>query len=460
MNINIPDILMRPLSQIAMDIAEESHRIALYNALREQRDRTEPSINAFEARVETPPQDAMGPLHGLPITVKDQIAVTGWARNFGLDSPARRPDRIDAGVIKKFASLGARVSGKTALAPNAMDFQTYNRRRGHTNNPHDQRFTAGGSSGGGAAAVASGMSLLDLGADLAGSLRLPAAWCGVTSLTPTEGVWPNDGMLRGTHRLEHFGRIGPIARRVDDLAFIWQCAMGAKETLEKPASPLRIDIWAPDKTPLCDEATQAAWTGLARRCHQTGLTVNPDPMQSLFTHQIYQLFGEIMGHETGALIPAPIRWLMRQGRGSAQRSPGFLTHVHTGYRRDRGRFAENIQLLEMLRSEALTHWSDLDALILPVSGVCAFEHLAPKTDRTGVRDYDHPFDTTAGQLGYFDALTRFTVPITLLGWPVVTMPIGRDPNGIPMGAQIVGKPHTEAQLLNLSQKLAPHFDFK
>lgn len=459
MDIEIPESLTRPLSEIAAEIADDGRRTALYETIRRQRDRAEPLINAFEARRESSPVNAAGPLHGLPVTVKDQIAVDGWRRSFGMDRQASKSDRVNAGVVESMTALGATVSGKTALPPNAMDFQTFNRRHGHTNNPHDQRFTAGGSSGGGAAAVASGMSLLDLGADLAGSLRVPAAWCGVTSLTPTEGSLPGDGMLHGTRRLDHFARIGPIARRADDLAFVWACLTGGPALPAKAASRPCMGVWTPDRTTPCDETTRTVWTELKSRFDQPDLVVKPDPLRSLFTPNAYRLFGEIMGHETGALIPAPVRWLLRQDRRAARRSPDFLTHIHKGYRRNKARFAENIAQLESMRRQALAHWSGYDALILPVTGVCAFEHLAPTSDRAGVRDYDHTFDTLAGPVGYFDALTRFTVPIGLLGWPVVTLPIGRDPNGLPMGAQIVGKPQSEISLLNLAQSLEPKFGF-
>ncbi|MCR9134875.1 MAG: amidase [Alphaproteobacteria bacterium] len=151
---------------------------------------------------------------------------------------------------------------------------------------------------------------------------------------------------------------------------------------------------------------------------------------------------------------------MRQDRGAARRSPGFLSHVHSGYRRNKTRMAGNITRLEAFRRQAMSDWSDWDAMIVPVTGVCAFEHLAPTTDRAGIRDYVHQFDTLAGPLGYFDALTRFTVPVGLLGWPVITVPIGRDPNGLPMGAQLVGKPHSETLLLDLAQRLVPQFGFR
>ncbi len=448
MTIDIPEILTRPLRETVAGLANEATREALYGALRARREDVEPVVNAFEARREQSPRTAKGPLNGLPVTVKDQIAAGGWPRTFGLERPSRRADRASATIVARLVELGAEVTGKTALPPNALDFQTFNRRRGRTNNPHDPRFTAGGSSGGGAAAVASGMSLLDIGAELAGSLRLPAAWCGVTSLTPTEGAWPADGMLPGGQRLQHFARIGPIARRVDDLAFLWDCLAGAEAGKETSGS-YRIGLWTPDGPAPMEAAARAVWDGFSTRLAATGIAVETDPMRTLFAPESYRLFGEIMGYETGALIPAPIRWLMRRDRSPARRSPGFLAHVHAGYRRDGARHADNLARMAAARREAAARFDGFDALALPVTGLCAFRHLAPSSDRAGVRDYAQRFDTAAGPLFYFDALTRFTVPVTLLGWPVVTLPIGRDANGIPLGVQVVGKPGRERVLLDL-----------
>ncbi|MEQ9179985.1 MAG: amidase family protein, partial [Nitratireductor sp.] len=319
MTIDLPEILTRPLRETVAGLANEATREALYRALRARREDVEPVVNAFEARREQSPRAAKGPLNGLPVTVKDQIAAGGWPRTFGLERPSRRADRASATIVARLVGLGAEVTGKTALPPNALDFQTFNRRRGRTNNPHDPRFTAGGSSGGGAAAVASGMSLLDIGADLAGSLRLPAAWCGVSSLTPTEDAWPADGMLPGGQRLQHFARIGPIARRVDDLAFLWDCLARA-ETGKETSGSYRIGLWTPDSPPPMEAAARTVWNGFSTRLAATGVTVEPDPMRPLFEPESYRLFGEIMGYETGALIPAPIRWLLRRDRSPARRS--------------------------------------------------------------------------------------------------------------------------------------------
>lgn len=448
-----PDLINRPLRALVPELAHPCARRTLYDALRVQRDAQEPQINAFEARSEESPPAPKGPLNGLPITVKDQIAVAGWSRSFGLDRVARKVERTSAPVIAQLEALGAQVTGKTALAPHAMDFQTANARRGATCNPHNPRFTSGGSSGGSAAAVASGMSVLDFGADLAGSLRLPVAWCGVTSLTPTEGALSGAGLLAGAQSLDHFARMGPIARQVDDLAYVWDVLSEPAEAASAQTAPPHLALWSAQGEVPCDAPTLAAWQAFTVQLEHGPFAVTRDAMAQLFTPETYRLAGEIIGYETGALVPFPIRWLMRRDRVAAGHSPGFLAHVHAGYRRDKARHVTNLSQLVTTRAQALAQWSDADVLILPVTGICAFEHLPPTRDRGGVRDYDQTFETQAGPLGYFDALTRFTLPLTLLGWPVVTVPIGRDANGLPIGAQVVGKPQAEAQVLDIARQI-------
>ncbi|MEJ6395375.1 amidase [Gymnodinialimonas sp. 2305UL16-5] len=444
-----------PLRQLADDIAAPKARRHLYDALTAQRDAEEPRLNAFEARREICPKTANGPLNGLPITVKDQIAAAGWPRGFGAERIPPKPDRKSASLVARLEDLGAVVTGKTALPPNAMDFQTSNTRRGPTRNPHDPAFTCGGSTGGGAAAVASGMSLVDVGADLSGSLRLPAAWCGVTSFVPGEGGWGNDGLLRGDARLAHFARAGLTARRVEDLAFLWSALEGTPVP-DRKTEP-RLALWSPAGQAPCDDQTLGLWHTFRQRITASDIAVEDTSMDMLFTPDVYRLGGEIIGHETGALVPWIIRWFMRRDRRGAQMSPGFVAHVNDGYRRDAGQYQRNLDHLADLRAAAQQSWAHVDALVLPVSGVCAFRHIKPARDQNGVRTYDTMFETGAGPLGYFDALTRFALPITALGWPVVTLPIGRDSNGIPVGAQLVGKPGSDGDLIAIAAGLQDLF---
>ncbi|GGX67827.1 amidase [Tateyamaria omphalii] len=438
------------LATLAPTLSDPGTRRDFYAWLTARRDRFEPTVNAFEARKEDCPHSVVGPLNGVPITVKDQIAVTGWPRSFGQEKRQITCDTTSATLIDQLCALGAVVTGKTALPPNAMDFQTFNARRGATCNPHNPDFTTGGSTGGGAAAVACGMSLLDIGADLGGSLRIPAGWCGVTSYTPTENHWPNDGLLPGKSKLDHFARIGLTARTAADIDYINRLLSSDTLAREPLSGSPKIALWSPHQNSPCDQDTLDMWQSLGSALQALPVSIVQTPMSALFDSEVYRLSGEIIGHETGALVPWIIRWLMRRDQRARKTSPGFVAYVHTGYKRDAKRYKGNVDALLSLRAEALKTWSDIDALLLPVTGVCAFRHINPVTDQNGVRTYDTEFETATGRLGYFDALTRFTLPLTALGWPVVTLPIGHDSNGMPVGAQLVGKPGQDARLLRVA----------
>jgi Asp-tRNA(Asn)/Glu-tRNA(Gln) amidotransferase A subunit family amidase len=339
-----------------------------------------------------------------------------------------------------------------------MDFQTANARRGPTRNPHDPTRTAGGSTGGGAAAVASGMNLLDIGADLAGSLRIPSAWCGTASYVPTEGAWPKDGLLRGRHDPAHFARIGLTARTARDLAFVRRGLEPGTTAHPETPDALRLGIWHPSGPAPCTPSQMACWHRISARLRADLAGAEARALPGLLDADLLRLGGEIIGHETGALIPWPIRRLLRCDRRARETSPGFVAHVHSGYRRDAGRHRENLDRLAAVRSEGRAIWDGLDALLLPVVGVGAFPHVVPVRDRSGIRRYDVTFDTEAGPRAYFDALTRFTLPLTVMGWPVVTLPVGRDADGMPVGAQLVGKPRRDGRLLALAERIEAFLD--
>jgi|GEM_PF-785102 len=424
-------------------------------ALRTQHAAVNQDINAFEFVSAQEFGNSAGPLHGLPITVKDQIAVTGLPLNHGLDRANRRHSSDTAPVIENLQKAGASIFGKTTLPPYAMDFQTFNARVGITRNPWNLNCTAGGSSGGGAASVATGMSFLDIGADLSGSLRLPAAYCGVYSLMPTDGAIQTQGLLPNGAVLDHFARPGPISRAVEDLEMAWT-AMSGSARVGSAKSHFKIACWdmAADAVPLASPVSaviKAAYSKLSASDHSISMTGLPD----LFDPKVTECFGEIMGYETGALMPAPIRMLARlAGKSAAQRSPRFLKPIHEGYRRSAGRYQQALADRKALQTAFERNWADHDALLLPVCGVAPFAHQTPHRDRGGLRDYTSSFDLNGKQVGYFDALTAFTVPISLMGNPVVTIPLGLDQDGLPVGGQLVGKPGGEMELLQIAQKVA------
>ena len=436
-------------------------------ALRRQIDTVNPQINAFDSiSLSTDAHGARAsalPLAGLPMTVKDQIQVAGQPCRFGLDRDNPQPCEHTATPIQRLIDAGANIVGKTHLPPYAMDFQTFNQRVGRTNNPWHSAYSAGGSSGGGAAAVAAGMSFLDIGADLAGSLRMPAACCGVLSFLPSEGAVPTDGMLQGTNRLEHFARMGPIARHVEDLILAWRIMSDTRDAPVCAPNTCRIAVWSSFSESLVDEPIAQAMRSAQAALNDAGIGVPSIADLGIDDDHARRCFGNIMGHETGRLMPFLGRWAsLLLGQDAARRSPAFLSHVHHGQRLNGKRYQAALEERTQLQHAFDQQHTGADALLIPVMRVGCFKHLVPKHDRFGARDYTEAFDIGGATVNYFDAITWFTAPISLLGNPVVTLPIGLDESGLPIGAQLVGKRGQDSSLLALSSlvvKALPAFPF-
>ncbi|MBC8168071.1 MAG: amidase, partial [Bryobacteraceae bacterium] len=165
--------------------------------------------------------DTLGPLHGLPITIKDTIETAGLRSTSGSVVRAQFVPRDDAPSVARLRTAGAIILGKTNAAEMAMDYTADNPVFGRTNNPHDTSRTPGGSSGGEAAAIATCMSAGGLGSDLAGSIRIPAHFCGIAGLKPTTGSVPSAGQFPPSIGPYSLGAaIGPMARRVEDLRLL------------------------------------------------------------------------------------------------------------------------------------------------------------------------------------------------------------------------------------------------
>ncbi len=191
----------------------------------------------------------VGPLHGIPVTVKECFDWAGRPTTWG--DPGREEhiaDR-DSAIVERLRKAGAIIIGKTNIPAYLGDWETSNPLHGTTRNPHDTERSAGGSSGGAAAAVATGMSYADIGSDLGGSIRLPAHYCGVFGLKPTWGLVPMLGHSpRGESREPDIGVAGPITRSARDAAMILQVLSGPAD----PGSPWGIRLPPADPRPLRD----------------------------------------------------------------------------------------------------------------------------------------------------------------------------------------------------------------
>src|SRR5882724_3684932 len=187
---------------------------------------------AAEADAALSRDDARGALLGLPMTVKDTFETAGVCTTAGSPTLADHVPKTDATAVARLKSAGANVFGKTNTPLFAGDAQTYNEVFGTTHNPWDAAHSPGGSSGGSAAAVAAGLTPLELGSDIGGSIRNPAHYCGVYGHKPTHGIIPMRGHVPGPPGAlseVDLGVGGPLARSADDLELALDVLAGPDE---------------------------------------------------------------------------------------------------------------------------------------------------------------------------------------------------------------------------------------
>jgi len=422
----------------------ETTPLAATEALLERIGALEPGLNAFatvladtaleraqQAGAELASGDDRGPLHGIPVVVKDLMAVRGAPTGFG--SAVGRVARAerDAAVVARLRRAGAVLLGKTNLLEFA--YGAVNPAVGPTRNPHDLGRTAGGSSGGSAAAVAAGLAPLALGTDTGGSIRIPAAYCGVVGLKPSYGAVPVDGVFPLSWTLDH---VGPLARTAEDAALLLRALAGAE-----PAAT-------------GGEAHRAAGTldgvrlGVPRG-YVDAVPLDPPVRASLRA-------AEAAAREAGAVIvDLDLGELAEANDALLDILPPEATVIHEQYigvgvegyaatTRDQleaGRSVPAVRYLRALeRRRRLTDVFDglaagVDALLTP-----AVATVAPAED-----------PAVNGQEGA--AEMHFSGPFNVVGAPAVSVPFCASA-GLPAGLQLVGARGHDARLLELAAALA------
>lgn len=230
----------------------EVSALELVDAHIERIEAVNPALNAVvvkryeEARAEAREADqrrlrgeALGALHGVPVTVKECLDLTGTPSTFGLPSRAKTMAAQDDAYVARLRQAGAIVVGKTNVAQLLMFVESDNPLYGRTNNPWDLQRTPGGSSGGEAAIIAAGGAALGLGTDIGGSVRAPAAFCGIASMKPTAGRLPDAGrysMPFGQRAI--LSQVGVLARHVGDVGLGLEIANGGRNPAVEPPMPL------------------------------------------------------------------------------------------------------------------------------------------------------------------------------------------------------------------------------
>ncbi|MBM7117273.1 amidase [Archangium primigenium] len=403
--------------------------------------------------------EVWGPLHGVPLTIKDAFETTGLRTTSGFDALARYVPERDATVVARLKAAGAVIVGKTNMPRLALDTQTHNTVFGRTNNPWDVARTCGGSSGGGAVAVAAGMSSLEVGSDIGGSIRIPSHFCGVFGLKPTDGRIPLSGHIPGMpgapRGVRHQGVAGPLARTVEDLRLALRL-LGGPDGQDTEMAPVPFQevprrelktyrfLWTDDfgGLPVTAEI-RSALASLARALEAAGCVVERRTPPIDF-ERVWLAWGMLLGAEVGSEIPNVARVMtalyFRSMRGDSAINRGIIRGLW-------GRMSDYTQALAvrdemMARLESfLSGW---DAWLCPVTMSPAFTH----------RQSGEWLEVDARRVQYMEGTAGLPSLFNLTGHPVVAMPLPRaDARALPLGVQVVGRRWGDEALLSVAEAL-------
>ena len=370
-----------------------------------------------------------GPLHGIPIGLKDLIDTAGVRTTAGSRLLANRVPRRDATVVRRLRAAGAVVLGKQAMtefATGAFRNPTF----GATHNPWRLDRVAGGSSAGSAASVAAALALGAIGTDTGGSIRGPAALCGVVGLRPTRGLVPQGGIFP---LAPSFDVVGPIARTVDGVRLLHEAMTGlgsdGLRASERPIDGLRVGVlvgepWA-RLAPAAAEAVERVTAHLARGGARIVPLVVPGVADAVIARRTVQ-------YAEAAVVHAP--WAERR----ADYDPEVLALLDAGRRLRVEDVAAARQRLRAFRRGVARQLGGLD-LVLAATVPCGAWPIDAATTADG-----EPAKVAA---------IRLTAPITAAGLTAVSLPAGFDGDGLPVAVQLAGLPGSDALLLTVAEEL-------
>lgn len=377
--------------------------------------------------------DRLGPLHGVPVAVKDVHATAGLRTTWGSPLYADHVPEADDRLVAALRRAGAVILGKANTPEFAAGAHTVNPVYGLTRNPVDPTRSAGGSSGGSAVAVATGMAPVATGTDLGGSLRVPAAFCGVVGFRPSAGLVPSD---RPEARFSDLDVDGPMARTVGDIAVMLSAWVPGWSSAAGMVDPGRVrvavsaDLGRYPLDPQVRTAFAAATGRLTGTVASLEAVVPPlDEADALFDVLRGRAFVALHGPRCDA-------WPEMVGANVAD-------NVRQGRRYDAAAVRQATNGLAALRRRFAAFMRRHDVLVCPAAPVPPFPADAPF-----VRTVDgHPLERYFHWLG-------LTYALTLTGCPVVTLPAGRHADGTPFGVQLCGRPGGDARLLEIAAALA------
>lgn len=398
-----------------------------------------------------------GPLHGVPVTVKDQFATAGVRTTYGLPGYSDFIPKKDALLVRRLRQSGAILLGKTNLPLAGYDWQCNHPTFGRTQNPWDPTRTPGGSSGGSAAALAAGFVPLELGADVAGSIRVPSHFCGVVGLRPTEGALPLDGITvpDQPRTVRHIVVAGPMARTVEDVQLAWRALRAPNAAADclyaRSPDDLRIAVSPELGGVPVDADTQRLLYTTAGALRAAGCIVEhrPPPVE---VDDALETWGRIQGFELSASVPGPLRYTpLKQllWHGVVRSQFGFLAGpLARGAQSPPRQYFAALDQKEQLARTLDSFLSNWDLWLTPVASIPAFAH-----QRTGA-----DLSIEGVSVPYALPFAVYNCATAVTGHPILTLPVGRSREGLPLGLQVHARRGEDDALLAAGRTLSAVID--
>jgi Asp-tRNA(Asn)/Glu-tRNA(Gln) amidotransferase A subunit family amidase len=414
--------LLRRISELIEAIERGERTCSLANlellATYERLDRLGRPLNAVVSVAGAPPRAPAGPLAGRPAAIKDIVAVAGLPTRCGSPASDPAPAAADAELVRRLRDAGAEVFATTQCLEYAAGHAHPD--VGDTRNPRDPSRTSGGSSGGSAAVVAAGVCDLAIGTDTGGSIRIPAAYCGIVGLKPTYGLVPVDGVFPLSPSCDHAGTLTADA---DGAATLLAVVAGIAPDAVPPRAGCRVGVLSaqlgdPSVTPSVRAAIEAALTALEAsgwQLREIGSGWLDDPAR---------------WEEALAAIVARDAFEVHSDRDTSRYAPGTQALLEYGSTVTRAQYDQAQAERAVLRAAIDASLDGVDVLAGPTVG------------------FQAPHEDPPFRLGSDSGEGRFTGVYNLTGHPAVSMPVPAA--GLPVGLQLASRRGTDMTLLRVT----------
>ena len=401
----------------------------------------------------------LGPLHGVPMTIKEAYDIAGLPTTWGIPELKENVASQDADTVVRLKQAGAHFFGKTNVPINLGDFQSFNDIYGTTNNPWDLQRIPGGSSGGSAAALAAGLTGLEAGSDIGGSIRNPAHFCGVYGHKPTWGVVSDQGHgLPGQYGPADLAVVGPLARSAEDLAVSMNAVAGARDSEsagwqlrlpqphKKSLKEFRVALWLDDDAaPVAKEISdrvQLVGDTLAR----LGATV-AEAKPVLDANRAIDVYNSLLWGVMSAGLPEEEKPGLREASVGLDVNDRSVAANLVRYSvQEHSEWAKNSNERHFLRQAWQNFFKEWDILICPQTATTAFPHdHGEYTGRQLVVDNEAQ--------DYFQQLFWAGI-VTVAHLPSTVFPTGPSSAGLPIGLQAIGAEFNDYCTIDFTRLLA------